>query len=387
MKLIKQLFPLAIGGIALGSTEFIPMGLMRTMGQSLQLSDSQVGHFIAAYAIGVVVGAPTLIGLSARFQPQKVLITLMLLFALFNGLFALMPSYELLLPTRFFSGLPHGAFFGVGTIVSKQLAPKNKEAMAISIMFGGLTIANLLIIPYFTHLGDQIGWRPVMGLIATLGLITAFFIFLFLPRVEQERSLTLKEEINVFLSPPTLLTLLITALGCGGLFSWLSYIEPLMIDHAHLSKSQMPTVMVVAGIGMVIGNFFGGFLTDKLKPIYASFILFISMISVLLLVFFLSDSQPMAWGLTFICGIMAISLGAPLNIIMFRAAPHAQMMGAAFMQAAFNLANTLGAYLGGKPLVWGYTTNYPALVGAMMASVGFVCCLYMYRKYTSLFEK
>ena len=155
MKMIRQLFPLAIGGVALGSTEFIPMGLMRTMGGDLHLSDDQVGNFIAAYAIGVVVGAPTLVGLSTRFQPKKVLIVFMLLFTLFNGLFSLMPTYETLLVTRFFSGLPHGAFFGVGAIVAKQLAPKDKEAMAISVMFGGLTIANLLVIPLFTHLGGD----------------------------------------------------------------------------------------------------------------------------------------------------------------------------------------------------------------------------------------
>ena len=251
MKMIRQLFPLAIGGIALGSTEFMPMGLMRTMGESLALSDSQVGRFIAAYAIGVVVGAPTLVGLSTRFQPQRVLIALMLLFTLFNGLFAVMPSYSLLLVSRFFSGLPHGAFFGVGAIVAKQLAPKDKEAMAISVMFGGLTIANLLVIPLFTHLGTILGWRPVMGMIAALGLITACCIFLFLPKVDYDKDKTLWKELQHFFSVPSMLLLVITALGCGGLFSWLSYIEPLMLDHAGLPKSQMPTLMIVVGLGMV----------------------------------------------------------------------------------------------------------------------------------------
>ena len=386
MKMIRLLFPLAIGGIALGSTEFIPMGLMRTMGESLSLTDSQVGNFIAAYAIGVVVGAPTLVGLSTRFQPQRVLIALMLLFTLFNGLFALMPSYHLLLVTRFFSGLPHGAFFGVGAIVAKQLAPKDKEAMAISVMFGGLTIANLLIIPLFTHLGGVWGWRPVMGMIATLGLITALCIFLFLPKVDYDKHKTLWDELRYFFSVPSMLLLVITALGCGGLFSWLSYIEPLMLDHAHLPKSQMPNVMIVVGIGMVVGNFFGGWLTDRLHLIRASIIVFISMISVMLIVFFFSHLLWLSWGLTFVCAIIAMSVGAPLNIMMFRISPKAQMMGAAFMQAAFNLANTLGAYLGGKPLDYGYTANYPSLVGAGMASAGFLCAIFLYTKYYKLMK-
>ena len=198
MKMIRQLFPLAIGGIALGSTEFIPMGLMRTMGGDLHLSDDQVGNFIAAYAIGVVVGAPTLVGLSTRFQPKKVLIAFMLLFTLFNGLFSLMPTYETLLVSRFCSGLPHGAFFGVGAIVAKQLAPREKEAMAISVMFGGLTIANLLVIPLFTHLGGVIGWRPVVAMIAALGLVTALCVFFFLPKVDSQRDMTLWKELQHF---------------------------------------------------------------------------------------------------------------------------------------------------------------------------------------------
>ena len=386
MKMIRQLFPLAIGGIALGSTEFIPMGLMRTMGQSLALSDSQVGRFIAAYAIGVVVGAPTLVGLSTRFQPQRVLIALMLLFTLFNGLFAVMPSYSLLLVSRFFSGLPHGAFFGVGAIVAKQLAPKDKEAMAISVMFGGLTIANLLVIPLFTHLGTVLGWRPVMGMIAALGLITASCIFLFLPKVDYDKDKTLWKELQHFFSVPSMLLLVITALGCGGLFSWLSYIEPLMLDHAGLPKSQMPTLMIVVGLGMVVGNFFGGWLTDKLHLVRASVIVFIAMISVLVIVFFFSHLLWLAWGLTFVCAVVAMSVGAPLNMMMFRVSPEAQMMGAAFMQAAFNLANTLGAYLGGKPLDHGYTANYPSLVGAGMASAGFLCAIFLYTKYGKLFR-
>ena len=183
-----------------------------------------------------------------------------------------------------------------------------------------------------------------------------------------------------------MLLLVITALGCGGLFSWLSYIEPLMLDYAHLPREQMPTVMIVVGIGMVVGNFFGGWLTDKLHLVRASIIVFTSTICVLLIIFFFSDQLWLSWVLTSVCAIAAMSVGAPLNIMMFRVSPQAQMMGAAFMQAAFNLANTLGAYLGGKPLKYGYTSNYPALVGATMALAGFLCALFLYRKYARLFK-
>jgi len=384
--MIKKLWSLAIGGLALGATEFLIMGLLRVIGEDMHLEDAITGRLISAYAIGVVVGAPTLIALAASYNPKKILLFFMFLFTLFNGLSAFSPNYTTLLLARFFSGLPHGAFFGVGAIVAKQLAPKDKEAMAISVMFGGLTIANLLVIPLFTHLGGVLGWRPVMGMIATLGLITALCIFLFLPKVDYDKNKTLWEELKHFFSVPSMLLLVITALGCGGLFSWLSYIEPLMLDHAGLAKSQMPTLMIVVGLGMVVGNFFGGWITDKLHLVRASVVVFVSMISVLLIVFFFSHLLWLAWGLTFVCAVVAMSVGAPLNMMMFRVSPQAQMMGAAFMQAAFNLANTLGAYLGGKPLDYGYTANYPSLVGAGMASAGFLCAILLYTRYGKLFR-
>ena len=223
-------------------------------------------------------------------------------------------------------------------------------------------------------------------MIAALGLVTALCVFFFLPKVDSQRDMTLWKELQHFFSVPSMLLLVITALGCGGLFSWLSYIEPLMLDYAHLPREQMPTVMIVVGIGMVVGNFFGGWLTDKLHLVRASIIVFTSTICVLLIIFFFSDQLWLSWVLTFVCAIAAMSVGAPLNIMMFRVSPQAQMMGAAFMQAAFNLANTLGAYLGGKPLKYGYTSNYPALVGATMALAGFLCALFLYRKYARLFK-
>ena len=379
MKMIRQLFPLAIGGIALGSTEFIPMGLMRTMGGDLHLSDDQVGNFIAAYAIGVVVGAPTLVGLSTRFQPKKVLIAFMLLFTLFNGLFALMPSYPFLLVARFFSGLPHGAFFGVGAIVAKQLAPKGKEAFAISIMFAGLTVANLIMVPLLTYIGAWIGWRTAMGCVSSLGLLTMLSIFFFLPNIENKRDLGIKREVRLFFNPRSLLVLGITALGCGGLFAWFSYIQPLMIETAHINPDMKSVVMIVAGAGMVVGNLLGGWITDRLSPIKATIYISLMLISVLLLVFFFSHIQPIAWVLTFVCGAMSMSLGSPLNMLIFRCAPQSEMMGAAFMQAGFNTANSIGAYVGGLPLLYGFSTNYPSLMGAGLASLGLLLTFYLWR--------
>ena len=381
--MLRKLFPLAIGGLALGSTEFILMGLLRNIGSSMSLSDAQTGHFIAAYALGVVFGAPTLVALSSKYNPKRILIGLMLLFTIFNGISALMPDYYSFLVARFFSGLPHGAFFGVGAIIAKYLAPKGKEATAISVMFGGLTLAILLMVPLLTFFGNMIHWRLAMGIVASLGLITFLSIWFFLPNVEREGKLGIKKEIITFFGAKSVLVLIITIFSCSGLFAWFSYIQPLMLEYKHISEGNTYIVMMVAGVGMVVGNFFGGWLADKIRPIRASIIILALMVFILTMVFIFAKDTLMAWLLTFLCGIMAMSLGAPLNIIMFRAAPHSQMMGAAFMQAAFNTANSIGAYFGGMPLKYG--VNYPSLVGAGMAFTGLLICLYMSKKYGKSF--
>jgi protein araJ len=377
--MIKKLWPLAIGGLALGATEFLIMGLLRVIGEDMGLTDAITGRFISAYAIGVVVGAPTLIALAAEYNPKKILLFFMVLFTLFNGLSAFLPDYTTLLLARFFSGLPHGAFFGVGAIVAKQLAPKGKEAFAISIMFAGLTIANLVMIPLLTYVGALVGWRIAMGCLSALGLLTILSIFFFLPNVENKRDLGVKREVRLFFNPRSLLVLAITALGCGGLFAWFSYIQPLMLETAHINPDMKSAVMIVAGAGMVVGNLLGGWLTDRLSPIKATIFISLSLISVLLLVFFFSHTQPVAWVLTFVCGAMSMSLGSPLNMLIFRCAPQSEMMGAAFMQAGFNTANSIGAYVGGLPLLYGLSTNYPSLIGAGLASMGLLLTFYLKR--------
>ncbi|WP_454978175.1 MFS transporter [Capnocytophaga ochracea] len=377
--MIKKLWTLAIGGLALGTTEFLIMGLLRVIGEDMGLNDALTGRFISAYAIGVVVGAPTLIALAASYNPKKILIFFMVLFTLFNGLSAFSPDYTTLLLARFFSGLPHGAFFGVGAIAAKQLAPKGKEAFAISIMFAGLTIANLLMVPLLTYIGAWAGWRIAMGCVSILGLLTMFSVLMFLPEVENKRDLGVKREVRLFFNPKSLLVLAITALGCGGLFAWFSYIQPLMIETAHIHPDMKSIVMIVAGFGMVVGNLFGGWITDRHSPIKATIYILLLLISVLLLVFFFSHIQPMAWVLTFICGAMAMSLGSPLNMLIFRCDPQSEMMGAAFMQAAFNTANSIGAYIGGLPLLYGFSTNYPSLMGALLASIGLLITFYLWR--------
>jgi len=368
----KKLFSLALGGLAIGTTEFIIMGLMQDVAASLQISIPKAGYLISAYAIGVIVGAPLLVAASVNYSPKKVLMAMMVLFTVFNGLSAAAPGFYSLIVARFFSGLPHGAFFGIGAVVASKMAKEGKQAQAISMMFAGLTVANLAMVPLVTYLGHQLGWRFAFLVVALIGLLTIFFIKIWLPPIQLNQQNSIKDELQFFKTPKAWLIILITAIGFGGLFAWFSYISPLMTHVSGFSIQSVSYIMLIAGAGMVAGNLIGGIMADKMRPEKAAAILFIGLVVALIAVFFFSENQTLSLVLTFICGLLAMAVGSPINILMIRAAEKSAMMGAAFMQAAFNMANSIGAYFGGLPIALGLGYNYPSFVGAIMAFVGFL---------------
>ncbi|AZB02381.1 MFS transporter [Chryseobacterium joostei] len=382
----KRIIPLAIGGLGIGTTEFTVMGLLPDIANTLQISIPQAGHLISAYAMGVVIGAPLLIGYSVKFPPKKVLIAFMILFTLFNGLSAIAPNYTTMLIIRFMSGLPHGAFFGVGTVVASKMAGKGKEAFYISMMFTGLTVANLAMVPLVTYIGHTFHWRLYFIIVAVIGLFALLFLKLWLPAMEANQDTHFLEELKFLKNKQSWLVLAITAIGFGGLFTWLSYITPLMTVISGVQSSQMAYVMVLAGAGMVVGNLVGGIVSDKLGPEKTCAVLIFLMMISLIGVFFLSEHQNIAFILTFMCGALSMSIAAPINIMMMKAAPRSEMMAAAFMQAGFNIANAMGAFLGGIPLEYDLPFNYPSLVGVGMTFIGFVISvryMYLYSSKTS----
>ncbi|AZA56810.1 MFS transporter [Chryseobacterium shandongense] len=372
MKLDKKIIPLAIGGLGIGTTEFTIMGLLPDMAKSLQISIPEAGHLISAYAFGVVVGAPILIGYSVKFPPKKVLMALMIIFTLFNALSAVAPDYTTMMIIRFLSGLPHGAFFGVGTVVAARMAAKGKEAFNISLMFTGLTIANLAMVPLVTYIGHTFHWRWYFAIVSVIGLLALLFLKLWLPDVKSDKETHFMEELKFLKRRQSWLVLMITAIGFGGLFTWFSYITPLMTIVSGIPESYMAYVMILAGAGMVLGNLVGGYLSDRLSPEKTCSLLLLLMMISLAGVFFLSEYQIVSLALTFICGALSMSVAAPINIMMMKAAPKSEMMAAAFMQAAFNIANAMGAFLGGIPLEKGYAFNYPSLVGVGMTLIGLI---------------
>ncbi|QKF68099.1 major facilitator superfamily transporter [Arcobacter venerupis] len=377
----KKLLPLALGGLAIGTTEFAIMGLLPDVANDLNISIPVAGHLISIYALGVVIGAPILVALSSKFPAKNILIVFMILFTFFNFLSAIAPNYTTLLISRFLSGLPHGAFFGVGTVVAAKLADKGKSAQAIAVMFTGLTIANVAMVPLTTYLGHTFSWRYAFAIVSIIGLITIFSLYKNLPKQKEVKTVTLKEELEFFKTIKAWHILAIVATGFGGLFAWISYIAPLLIHVTKFEESSVSYLMIVAGLGMLVGNIVGGYLADKRNPIKVAIFLLSMMVICLILVFSLSEYKFATVVLTFVCGAFAMSIGAPINIIMLDSAKHSAMLGAAFLQAAFNVANSLGAFLGGIPLFMGLNYNYPSLSGALMALVGVGLCLIFLKKY------
>ena len=383
----KRILPLAIGGLGIGTTEFSIMGLLPDIASSFEVSIPKAGLLISAYALGVVVGAPILIASSLKHSPKKTLFWLMVLFTIFNGLSIVAPNYATMLPVRFLSGLPHGAFFGVGTVVASRIGGPGKEARYIALMFTGLTIANLAMVPFVTYIGHLFHWRWYFAVVTAIGLLTMLFIYIWIPEMDGKMNVSMKDEINFLKTKEIWYVILITAIGFGGLFTWFSYITPLMTKISGILPQNMAYIMVLAGGGMVVGNLLGGIMTDKLDASRTAAILLFAMALALSFVFFFSENTTVSVILVFVCGGLSMALCSPLNILSMKAAPGAEMMAAAFMQASFNIANSAGAFFGGIPLEKGYSYNYPSLVGVAMVLIGLVITLLYIRKYAPTAKK
>ena len=273
-----SLFTLTMGGFCIGMTEFMMMGVLPDVAGSLGVSIPVAGHLISAYALGVVIGAPLIVGLAGHFPPKKVLMGLMLLFAVFNTLFALAPNYQWLILARLFAGLPHGAFFGMGAVVASRLAERGREARAVSVMFAGLTLANIVGVPLGTYIGHNLSWRLSFLIIAFVALLATASIKRWMPVLSATANQGFADSLKVFTKSEPWLIIGISAIGTGGLFAWISYIAPLMVSVAGFNANSITFIMIIAGIGMAVGNFLGGRLADRFSPLATTGALLVSMI-------------------------------------------------------------------------------------------------------------
>lgn len=375
----KSLIALSFGGLTIGITEFVMMGLLPDIASNMKVSIPVAGYLISAYALGVVIGAPLLVILGRNFPPKKMLLILALMLTVFNALSIIAPTYNFLFASRFLSGLPHGAFFGVGAVVASRLADKAKEAQAIAIMFSGLTLANLIGVPIGTYIGHHFLWRYTFVLIAIVGLLTFLFIYLWMPSLEKGETVNMKKQLEFFKKTEAWLIIGITAIGFGGLFAWISYIAPLLINVSKFSEGDVSSILILAGLGMVVGNFAGGKLADKFSPAPTTLALLFIMSIDLILVYFFSSNQYMSLFLTFLTGCISFSVIAPIQMLMIRTAKGAEMIASAALQGSFNIGNALGAFLGGLPLTAGYSYASPNLIGVAMSVMGMLITITLIR--------
>jgi len=366
----KSLYALTLGGLGIGITEFVMMGLLPDIAKDLSITIPQAGHLISAYALGVVIGAPLLVAMAGKYPPRNILIFLMVIFTVFNGLSAFAPGYTSLFISRLLAGLPHGAFFGVGSVVASRLAVKGKEAQAISVMFAGLTLANVAGVPLGTYIGHHYSWRYSFAIIVLVGLITIFALKYWMPNLPANKNSNIKNELKFFKSSESWLIVLMIAIGTGGLFAWISYIAPLMTEVSGFSANSITYILILAGLGMMLGNFIGGKLADTFSPAKASLYLLLTMTVSLVIVHYVSYNPILSLIMTFVTGAVAFALASPIQMLMINTAKGSEMLGAAVSQASFNIGNALGAFFGGLPLAAGYDYTSPQWVGALMALIG-----------------
>ncbi|WP_288911329.1 MFS transporter AraJ [uncultured Bacteroides sp.] len=374
----KSLIALAFGTLGLGIAEFTMMGILPYVAQDLGISIPMAGHFISAYALGVCCGAPML--LLARKRPLKqTLLVLVSLMIIGNLCASVAPSYWVLMAGRFISGLPHGAYFGVASIVAGKLADEGKGSEAVSIMIAGMTVANLFGVPLGTSLSHMISWRVTFLLVACWGVITLYYIYRWVPRVEGLKDTGFKGQFRFLKSPAPWLILGATALGNGGVFCWYSYVNPMLTEVSGFRTESMTALMVLAGFGMVVGNLVSGRMSDRYTPGKVGTVVQAMICVVLLLIFFLSPNPWCAAILMTLCTAGLFAVSSPEQVLIIRVAPGGEMLGGACVQIAFNLGNAIGAYVGGLAVSGGY--RYPALFGVPFALAGFLCFLTFYKKY------
>lgn len=376
----KSLIALAFGTLGLGIAEFVMMGILPDVAHDMQVSIAEAGHLISAYALGVCVGAPLLV-LARKFPLKYILLVLVGLIMLGNCCAAAAPNYWLLMGARFISGLPHGAYFGVGSIVAEKLADKGKGTEAVAIMVAGMTIANLFGVPLGTFLSTAVSWRVTFLLVGVWGMVILYCIWRWVPQVEGLPDMGFKGQFRFLKSPAPWLLISATMLGNGGVFCWYSYISPLLTHVSGFEVQKISGLMVLAGIGMVAGNLVSGRLSDRFSPGRVAASVQSLTFMLLILIFFFASISWLSVVLMCLCTASLFALSSPQQVLLLRFSLGGELLGAASAQVAFNLGNAIGAYAGGLPLEAGMSYRYTALVGAPFALVGFVLLLIFYRKY------
>ena len=380
VKGLGSLLVLAVGTFLLGMAEFVIEGILPDLARDLNISIPMAGHAISIYALGVCVGATFLIVLH-KLRPKHILLGLVSLVFIGALLSVTAQSYVWLLAARFISGLPHGAYYGVGTIVAYRLADESHKTRAVAIMCAGMTFANLLGNPVATLLSGALSWRLAFAVIAVGSLVDLLLVARFVPNLDPLPGSGYKGQFRFLRHLDPWLIILATMFGNGGILAWYSYISPALVDEGGLSASLLPLYMAVAGLGMVIGNLLSGWMSDKYKAGLTAMVLQGVAGLALLAVFFTVEWGYVHLALMFVCCGCLFGMGTPEQLLIIEHSKGGEMLGGCCIQIAFNFGNAAGAFLGGLPISWGMGYAWPAMVGMPFVAIGFLLLLAFHRRY------
>jgi MFS transporter, DHA1 family, inner membrane transport protein len=360
---------LAMGGVGIGVTEFTMMGLLKEVEQGLGVSTPEAGHLISAYALGVVVGAPLLAAAGAKLPRKHLALGLMMFFTVANLASFVAPDYGTMLASRFAAGLPHGAFFGVAAVIAASLVPPTRRGWAISMVMAGLSISNVVGVPFATWMGQTYGWRLLFILVGFIGLLTLALVWRFVPFQAVHPDASIRRELGALKRLQVWLAILIGIVGFGGFFATYTYIAHTMTAVAGIPSALIPLVVALYGLGMVAGNIVGGRLADK--SVMGTLYKILPAIAAALVVYAVAVHWPWsAFVMVFVVGASGSMLIPALQTRLLDASPDAPSLASSLNHAALNVANALGAFLGGVVIAWGWGYVAPALVGAVLALLG-----------------
>ncbi|WP_314646636.1 MFS transporter [uncultured Microbacterium sp.] len=381
------LLSLAIGSFGIGMTEFVIMGLLPDIASDLLPSLwassredalSQAGWLVSLYALGVVVGAPTIAGFVARFPRHRVMIVLALALTVFNALTVVLPTFELVGVSRFLAGLPHGAYFGIGALVAAEVMGPGNRAKGVAFILTGLTVANVVGVPLGTFLGQQFGWRAAFAVVTLVFAAATVCIALLVPEHPGTPGRTMRQELGVFRIGQVWFTLGVGAIGFGGFFAVYSYIAPLVTEVSASPAWVVPIILVLMGVGMTAGNLVGGHLADI--DLRRTLLIGLTAMAVVFAVLALVSTWIILLALlVLVVGFVSSVLSPTIQTRLMDVAGDNQSIAAAMNHSALNIGNSLGAFLGGAVIAagWGYTA--PSWTGAALAVAGLLIALLSYR--------
>jgi len=359
---------LAVGGFAIGTTEFATMSLLPFFSKDLGISAPTAGHVISAYALGVVVGAPLIAVLSARMPRRTILIMLMSVFAVANGLSALAPTYHWMLLFRFLSGLPHGAYFGIAALVAASLVPVERRTQAVARVLLGLTVATIIGVPFANWVGQAFGWRWGFAIVAFLATLTVVLVAIFAPRDRVDSNASALRELGALKRGQVWLTLATGAIGFGGLFAVYTYLASTLMAVTGVSAAAVPAALACFGIGLTAGNLVAPRFADRALMPTAGALLVWSAVALALYPF----AAGRLWSI--LLDVTAVGFGGALGTVMqtrlMDVSGDAQALAAALNHSAFNVANALGPLLGGMAIAAGYGWTSTGWVGCALALAG-----------------